>query len=100
MAGAPTRTLGPSMETDQPKPESSGASEAVSSAVCVMSTQPVLGCTKTYALPVVNSPCGAPTTTVEPLMETEYPKESRSMPSDDVSSAVWVMFRQPPGGCT
>ncbi len=74
---------------------------AVSSAVCVISTQPLAGLTNTYAFPLLKVPnSGAPITTVFPLIETASPKSSLGWPSEAVSLAVWVMSVQPPEGLT
>src|ERR1700722_3248873 len=102
--GLPMTTVSPEIETAKPNRSEAAPSDAVSSAVSVMSVQPDVGSTNTYAAPwSAFGPiclCAALATSVSPEIETDEPRKSRVAPSEAVNSAVWVAFFQPEAGFT
>src|SRR5262249_49928332 len=96
---APPTSVSPLIATEPPN-ESPERPRALILDVSVVLRHPVPGLRNTYAEPWDPSSPGAPATTESPLIATELPRPSRSLPSEAVSSAVSVAAAHPPPGLT
>ena len=97
---APTAMNSSLTDTACPNQSPAAPSDAVSFAEADVLLHPVSGSVNTYAAPNPSpfSFPGAPTSTVLPLAETEYPNRSPDAPSDAVSFAEADVSAQPVSG--
>ena len=94
---APTAMNSSLTETAWPNQSPAAPSDAVSFAEADVLLHPVSGSVNTYAAPTPSpfSFPGAPTSTVLPLAETEYPNRSPDAPSDAVNFTEAEVSAQP-----